>query len=251
LAQVSIPACGACPVRDAGVCGSGGEAGRRGLSRVGASLRLSPRQHLFEQDDGADHVFVVASGALKLHHTRPDGGRSVLGFAGPGDLLGLDGAVRLAAAEATSHVRACRFPVEGFRAVAAGHAAVGRRALDAVAADLRRARERMLLLARRGAMERTAAFVSSRAERHAGPGPLPLPSRTDMASYLGLRIESVSRSIAAMREAGAVAVVQRAIFLRDRAALARLGRDGCARPDARKAACEPRDAAATGATVPG
>jgi CRP/FNR family transcriptional regulator, anaerobic regulatory protein len=251
LAQVSIPACGACPVREAGVCGAGGGAGRRALSRVGASVRLSPRECLFEQDDGAEHVFVVASGALTLHHTRPDGERTVLGFAGPGDLLGLDGERRLAAAEATSRVRACRFPAEGFRAAAAEHAAVGRRALDAVAADLAKARERMLLVARRGATRKTAAFVLACAERHAGPGPLPLPTRTDMASYLGLRIESVSRALAALRRAGAVAVVYRAVFLRDRAALVRLGRNGGARPGGRSAACGSRDAAAGGAATPG
>jgi CRP/FNR family transcriptional regulator, anaerobic regulatory protein len=196
-------------------------------------------------------VFVVASGALTLHHTRPDGERTVLGFAGPGDLLGLDGERRLAAAEATSRVRACRFPIEGFRAVAAEQAAVGRQALDAVAADLRRARERMLLLTRPGTTQKTAAFVLVCAERHAGPGPLPLPSRTDMASYLGLRIESVSRAVTAMREAGAVAVVHRAVFLRDRAALLRLSRNGGARPGGRSAACGCRDAAAGGAAPPG
>ena len=62
MAQVSIAACGACPARDAGVCGLGGEAGRRGPSRFGASVRLSPGQHMFEQDAVADHVFVVGRG---------------------------------------------------------------------------------------------------------------------------------------------------------------------------------------------
>jgi CRP-like cAMP-binding protein len=143
--------------------------------------------------------------------------------------VGIDGEFRLAAAEATSWVRACRFPREGFRAVVCEHPAVGRHALDAVAEDLARARGHMLLVARRGAVEKTAAFVLSCAERHHGPGPLPLPSRTDMASYLGLTVESVSRSVTAMREAGAVAVDHRAVFLRDRAILARLSRDGARR----------------------
>jgi DNA-binding transcriptional ArsR family regulator len=144
-----------------------------------------------------------------------------------------------------------QIPAEGFRAVAAEQAAVGRRALDAVAADLAKARERMLLVAQRGTTRKTAAFVLACAERHAGPGPLPLPTRTDMASYLGLRIESVSRALAALRRAGAVAVVYRTVFLRDRAVLVRLSRNGGARPGGQSAACGSRDAAAGGAATPG
>ena len=90
--------------------------------------------------------------------------------------------------------------------------------------DLLRAQDHMLLLGRKNAHERVASFLLEMAERSAGPQSVELPmSRQDIADYLGLTIETVSRTLTLLENEAAIELpTSRRILLRDPAALRRL-----------------------------
>ena len=102
---------------------------------------------------------------------------------------------------------------------------MSRQILAAMIRALERAQAHMLLLGRKSAMEKIAAFLLDLAQRETDHGPIDLPMcRTDIADYLGLTIETVSRTLTQLERQGIIAMPahRRSIVLRNRAALQRL-----------------------------
>lgn len=162
---------------------------------------------LFEQGDEATSLFTVTSGVLRLHYDLPDGRRQIVGFAMPGDFLGLSLEPRFGlTADALTSVAACRFDRHRFMALLERHPSMMRKMHEVASHELAIAQEHMVVLGRRRAEERVASFLLKwwqRLKRVHGQSPtLPLPmGRQDIADHLGLTIETVSRTLARwMRE---------------------------------------------------
>ncbi len=209
---------GLCPAR-----GPGSES----LARLSAIARrmapLPDGAHLFWQTDALRAVYVVRRGCIKSYSTDSAGNERVRGFYLPGDLLGLDGVAggrHPGSAQALGRAEVCALPY---------------RALEGIADQLPALRQRLLRLASREldtalalsgdytADQRLAAFLLMIWHRAARPGKLVLKmSRRDIANHLRLVSETVSRVLGRFRDQGLVAVSQRAIELRDPAALGRL-----------------------------
>lgn len=197
--------CAHCEVRQLGICGAVEEADLPHISTMATDVALSPGSRLFEEGDHAQSVFNVAAGTLRLFRVLPDGRRQITAFGFTGDFLGLFArGVYPFTAEAVDHVRLCRFPAPGMWNLLEKFPALERRFLEMRADELVAAQDRMVLLGRKTPLEKTATFleeVSLRQQRRGQPSsPVSLSmTRGDIADYLGLTVETVSRCFTRLR----------------------------------------------------
>ena len=148
----------------------------------------------------------MTEGALKLTKLLPDGRRQVLGFILPGDFVGISlGGDHAYGAEALQRTRMCRFSRGRFADFAEAHPQLEREVYKLAAHELAAAQAQMLLLGRKSALERVASFLLDLEQRlRNAPGAtadqvdLPM-SRSEMADYLGLTKETVSRVFAELK----------------------------------------------------
>jgi CRP/FNR family transcriptional regulator len=175
------------------------------FKNLGWTIRLEPGQTLFHEGDPATRVFTLTRGTLKLYKLLPDGRRHVSGFMYPGDFLGISVDDEHAfTAEALEEAQLCWFPRNRFDDFVESHPSLERELYRTAAHELAAGQRQMLLLGRKTAMERLASFLLSLANpagpenRSAKTVRLPM-SRSDIADYLGLTKETVSRVLSAMR----------------------------------------------------
>ncbi|TNC08046.1 cyclic nucleotide-binding domain-containing protein [Methylobacterium terricola] len=220
--------CADCKVRLISVCSVLEPTELEELEALSHHLTLDKGQTLFGQDEPAGSVFNVIEGALRLTRLLPDGRRQVMGFALPGDFLGLALQVRYSvSAEALGPVRTCRFGREDFAAVVEAKPHLLRSLHERAGYELTLSQEQMLLLGRRTAEEKVAAFLLSLRDRYARIGhssvtvELPM-GRQDMADHLGLTIETVSRILNRLDRAHAVLLVPGGARLIDLSRLERM-----------------------------
>lgn len=194
--------CGGCEVRGTAVCGVLDNANLAQLKNLGWMLKLAPGQTLFHEGDPATRVFTVTSGTLKLYKLLADGRRQVTGFMHPGDFLGISVDDEHAfSAEALEGVQLCWFPRARFDDFVEDHGAMERELYRVAAHELAAAHRQFVLLGRKTATERLASFLLELAARAGATSSvvrLPM-SRSDIADYLGLTKETVSRVISALK----------------------------------------------------
>lgn len=201
------------------------------LDRIG-SLQVAVRgATLAEEGEPADHVFKVVSGALRTVRLLPDGRRSVIDFVLPGDFFGLaENGAYTQSLEVLADVSFIRYPKKQLRDFLNTDPRAGRRFLNLMCEQLSAAQDRLLTLCRKSAVERIASFLLTMAERsHAQAGAvsvvvkLPM-NRADIADYLGLTIETVSRVLTQLRERNLIEVPTASrVVLRDCERLAAIG----------------------------
>lgn len=199
-----------CQARPYSVCNVIGDDDLDRLGQAAVTVTVQPGHSFIQEGDPAEHFFNVTTGTAKLFKLLPDGRRQVTGFAGVGTFLGL--AVSTAysfSAEALDVVRVCRFSRTKLRGLLDDFPALEKRLLEVASNELVVAQEQMLLLGRKTARERLASFLIARAAllphcpgQSGGQGApvlkerLQLPmTRSDIADYLGLTIETVSRTL--------------------------------------------------------
>ncbi|GBD41820.1 Transcriptional activatory protein AadR [bacterium HR39] len=203
-----IETCERCGVRGLAVCRVLSPEELRELSRSMRTIELEPGEPLFHEGDPAHSVFTLTGGHLRLSRLLADGRRQVTGFLLPGDFLGL--AFRdtyVATAEALDAAVLCTFPRTAFEDFLARHPRFEHELLARARSELAAAQEQMLVLGRKTARERLATFLVQLARRHGtgGRAVLHLPmGRADIADYLGLTVETVSRTFSAFRREGLV-----------------------------------------------
>lgn len=195
-----------CQARPFSVCNAIDDADLARLGAAAVTVTVQPGHTFIQEGDPAEHFFNVTSGTAKLFKLLPDGRRQVTGFAGIGYFLGLAVSTAYAfSAEALEPVRFCRFSRTKLRGLLDDFPALEKRLLEVASNELVLAQEQMLLLGRKTARERIASFLIARAgllphcPGQAAPVSLErlhLPmTRSDIADYLGLTIETVSRTL--------------------------------------------------------
>jgi len=199
------------------------------LHIIGRHRRLQTRQVLVWAGDAATICAVLLSGVLKIVRTNPDGSDHIVGLLFPGDFVGeLFVETASETISALSDADLCcyaRLPLE--RLLSAHPVAVHMLQLRALSA-LNATRKWMLLLGRGSAQEKVAAFLIDMVQRlapeYAEPVMLNLPmSRSGIGEILGLTIETVSRQMSALQDAGAIALPGgRQVIILDRTRLAAL-----------------------------
>lgn len=199
--------CTDCPARPIAFCGRLQPDTLLDLRSRGRAVHLRPEQPLFFEGDSADRVFMLTEGVLKLYALLGDGRRQVTGFMFPGDFLGISVDDSFAfSAEALVAAELFAFSRNSFADFCHKHPQVERELYHLAAHELAAAQQQMVVLGRKSAGERLASFfvmLLKRAERIGGKEEtaIALPmSRLDIADYLGLTKETVSRMIAQLRD---------------------------------------------------
>ncbi len=204
LSRCGHQGCQECDVRGVAVCSAVGPDMLPRLAAIATERSLETEQVLFDEGDVAGSAYVVTAGMLKLYKVLADGRRQVVGFMVPGDFLGLAfGRLYLYSAEAVTPVTLCCFRRPQFLDLLDACPALEKEILLRTSTELAAAQEQMLLLGRKSATERLASFILSMARRRRvrtnDPVELPM-SRVDIADYLGLTVETVSRTFSLLRK---------------------------------------------------
>lgn len=193
------------------------------MNLMGATMVYSRNTEIFGENEPADYLYKVVSGSVRTYKILSDGRRQVGGFYLPGDLFGLEFAdEHTLSAEAISDAKVLVVKRSALTALAGHDALVAQQLFNLTGRELRRVQDRILLLVK-SAQERVASFLLEMAERVSGNS-IDLPmSRQDIADYLGLTIETVSRTLTSLECAAAIEVpTSRRIVLRNRPALSRM-----------------------------
>lgn len=204
--------CAHCEVRDLAVCTalSGPELER--LRAVAVNKSYETGETIFAAEEPASIVGTVVRGTIKAFKLLPDGRQQVVGFLFPGDFIGsVTHDENRFFAEALTPVEICILPASSVQRVLHETPNLERRLLKLANDDLDLAQEWMLLLGRKTAQERLATFllllVDKAAARGADQVKIELPmNRTEIADYLGLTIETVSRQFSKLRSAGVIGI---------------------------------------------
>jgi CRP/FNR family transcriptional regulator len=196
--------CAACNVRDLSICGAIAPEHLGRLNAIVTHKKLQPGETLFFEGDRSGSLYILTDGCVRLSKMLADGRRQITGFLFPSDFLGLALRERFAySAEAVNSVELCRYPKTKLEALLDEFPAMERRLLAMASNELAAAQDQMLLLGRKTAIERVASFLLILMRRvqlkgHQHVVSLPM-TRTDIGDYLGLTIETVSRSLSKLK----------------------------------------------------
>ncbi len=208
------PACAVCGVRSLTVCAPLDNEALTAVEHIATRRTFESGDCIFDEGEPARHVFNVTEGAVKIFKLLADGRRQVTGFLFAGDFLGLASDEAYAySAEAVSTTRVCRFQRRQLDEMLQRYPLMERRLLDIASNELAQAQEQMLLLGRKTAKERIASFLLllSRRARQGGrqENPVTVPmSRSDIADYLGLTTETVSRTFTKLKSEGLIELLR-------------------------------------------
>ena len=211
--------CADCLVRGFSVCASLDKIEIRDIEQLSRRVRFSTCETVFAQEDVTSSFYSMIDGVMRLYKLLPDGRRQIVGFALPGDFLGLTTADRHGfSADAIGSVTVCQFARGAFARFAEDKPNLLRRMNELTVQELNQAREHMVLLGRRSAEERVATFLVGWRDRLAAQKgasdivSLPM-SRQDIADYLGLTIETVSRTFTKLEREGIIEIIPGGVCL--------------------------------------
>jgi CRP/FNR family nitrogen fixation transcriptional regulator len=182
---------------------------------------------VYGESEPADYIYQVKSGAVRSYKLLSDGRRQIGAFHLAGDIFGLEnGSEHRFTAEAIVDTTVRLIKRNSLELVAESDAMVARNLLSMTTTNLQHAEDHMLLLGRKTSLERVAAFLLEMDRRLSAADVMALPmSRRDIADYLGLTLETVSRAISHLHDLGILGFIgntQRQIVLLDRPQLASL-----------------------------
>ena len=179
--------------------------GRQSASHIAAISSLHRKaagETIFSEGDSSDYIYEVVHGTLRLYRLLSDGRRQILGFPSDGHTLGLaPNGTHAYTAEAVTDLTLCRYPRTSFERLVDSVPGLARRLWTVTSDELRFAQDLMLLLGRKTATERVASFLLLLAEQQMdSDGEVALPmTRSDIGDYLGLTIETVSRTLTKLK----------------------------------------------------
>jgi CRP/FNR family transcriptional regulator len=229
---IELSRCDHCAVRHQAICGALSNAELVTLNQISRRRMVKQGQTIMSDEDPADFFANVISGAIKLTKTLADGRQQIVGLLFAPDFLGrAHSSNNPYFAEAATDVELCSFPHDGFQRVLKEFPSIEHRLFEQTLDDLDAARDWMVLLGRKTATEKVASFLLLLARRSTLTGCVHTPApavprfelpltRADIADYLGLTIETVSRQITRLKTAGMIKLLENRLFVvEDMAAL--------------------------------
>ncbi|MFB9262380.1 helix-turn-helix domain-containing protein [Bradyrhizobium erythrophlei] len=191
---------------------------------IGTPMRFTRNSEIYGEDEDAEYLYQVVSGAVRTYKILEDGRRQIGAFYLPGDIFGFEaGETYISSAEAICETQVLVVKRSALMVRATHEMDLARQLWDATAQELRRFQEHLMLLIS-SAEERVVGFLLDMARRATKNAAVELPmSRQDIADYLGLTIETVSRTFTQLEQVGAIALpTSRRVELRNQAMLNRL-----------------------------
>jgi len=204
--------CLACPARDSFLCSGLADAELKYLAARATRLKLAKGKTLILEGDPADSVYNIAVGDIALSRLAGDGRRQILGFLGCGDFIGLTLSENYTfSAEALTDTELCRFDRRALEDLAERFPGLDRQVRRMGAAAMDSMLDLVFALGRKTAEERVASFLIELAEKqgcsHTPAETLRLAmTRADIADFLGLTLETVSRSLSRLKRDGVIAL---------------------------------------------
>jgi CRP/FNR family transcriptional regulator, anaerobic regulatory protein len=225
--------CEQCDVRRFAFCSALAHEELGELDAIVTQIGAAPHETVIYEGDDSRYIFNLTSGAALVFKLLPDGRRQIVGFLFPGDFVGLAPLGHYAySVETTRPSTFCRFPRAELTALCRRYDKLEQRLFGMVMDELALAQDQMMLLGRKHARERVASFVYGLSERAAARGqvadPVELPmTRADIADYLGLTTETVSRTLTKLQRDGYIRIERsERIYLERRDDLADLAEQG-------------------------
>ncbi len=194
------------------------------FERMGFTNSYPMNTEIYGEEEPAQYLYKVNSGAVRTYRILENGRRQIAAFYVPGDVFGLESRDEHAlSAESISQCKLLLVKRRDLIVLASHDNVVARLLWTLTAAELRRAQDHTLLFAM-SAEQRVAGFLMEMAERLSTNDEVNLPmARRDIADYLGLTIETVSRSLTHLENTAAIKIpTSRRIQFRDYGALGRL-----------------------------
>lgn len=177
------------------------------VAQIGTPMFYTRNSEIFGEGEDAEYIYQVVSGAARTYKILSDGRRQIGAFYLPGDIFGLEiGTAHQLSAEAICNATVSAIKRSSLSDLARDDNKITHALLALTARELQRAQKHVLLLVR-NAQERVASFLLEMVDRTAGAGSIDLPmSRQDIADYLGLTIETVSRTLTLLEDQAAIAL---------------------------------------------
>mgnify|MGYP000203397548 FL=1 len=200
LLELGAPSCGQCIARDISMCSALKDDELNIVSNLSKNLSVKSKQGICAEGEVANHLFNIKKGSVRMSKMLSDGRRQVIGFLFPGDFFGLSCAKGYSySAESITEVEICRMPRDKVFRKFDELPALGQKVLDIIRTELDTTQDQMLLLGRKTAKEKLCSFLLAMQKKSCrienikkDQAYLPM-SRSDIADYLGLTIETVSR----------------------------------------------------------
>ena len=189
------------------------------LTRLATPIRFEGGQTIFREGDVARSAFGLSQGVVRSYRLLPDGRRQVVAFALPGDFLAMPLGDRFSfSGDAVGEVSICRFPREELKHLILTNPGIMRQLIEFAANELQSAQDQLTLLGNNSAEERVFSFLVNWRRRVARLTPpsqtVPLPMRRqDIADFLGLKLETVSRTFAKLEQRNAIRIVPHGVVL--------------------------------------
>jgi len=199
-----MPDCAHCPVRDHSLCAGMGPEDLVRIADKTDMLDARAGEVLHYEGDPARHFFTIRRGVARLVRAFPDGRRSVVGFLHGGDFFGGGFGRKTydATAEAVTPLEYCRIGADALADLSKSYPSLDHQLAQMASQRLHAADDHIVLLSRKTAVEKVAAFLLASTEWEQGAAEFQLPmTRSDIADYLGLTIETVSRTMTKLVEA--------------------------------------------------
>ncbi|MCH8951169.1 MAG: Crp/Fnr family transcriptional regulator [Proteobacteria bacterium] len=209
--RVTPATCAGCAAGKIGFCANLGDTAIELIAGISRTLRIGKSRIIAREEQAPMSALVLRSGVIKVSHTLFDGRQQIVDFLTTGDVLIQhegNGKVSVTA-EATTDVDACEVSLADLEALCNDTPELAQSMLGAVLCEIGRKNQQVMMLGRKRADERVASFLldfSERAARRGAPRErLNLPmSRAEIADYLSLTTETVSRAFSLLRAEGIV-----------------------------------------------
>jgi CRP-like cAMP-binding protein len=194
------------------------------IKMMGTPMTFGRNSEIYGEGEPAEYLYEVVSGTVRTSKILADGRRQIGAFYLPGDVFGLEVAENHGfSAEAITDAKVLVLRRSALIGLASRDGNVARQMWTQAGNELARVQDHILLLVKT-AQERVVGFLLEMADRTPDHETVELPmSRQDIADYLGLTIETVSRTLTTLESVGAIALpTSRCVMLRKRSALVRL-----------------------------
>lgn len=194
---------------------------------------------LFHSSERFQRLFVVRTGTVKTFHQGNEGDDQIIGFHYPGDILGLDAihtGKHACAAECLEHTAVCELPFNQLEEISQHIPTLRHQLMKIISREVLNEHKHLLILGKKNAHERLAIFLlglSTRfEERGYSSSEFNLSmSRYDLANYLGLAVETVSRLFTRFQEDGVLEVNRKCVEIKDFDKLRRHAGTACEKED--------------------
>jgi CRP/FNR family transcriptional regulator len=221
--------CAICKIRSYSFCRCLHDEQLKVFSGITAEKEFKDKQSIFLQQEHSKHLYNITKGNIKIYKLLNDGRIQIIGFLYPGDFFGSYKKGRFNySAEAIGDVRLCVFKQEVLDIYLEKNMNLAKELLHMTSHELTLAQDRIGVLGKMNANERVAKFILNISDQRARIGwqdnPISLPmTRQDIADYLGLTLETVSREITRFKTSNLIKVMSsKQIYIVDKEKLTNL-----------------------------